>query len=226
MENIRLEQAQDLIKKSTKNIQKKETLKKPQKGTINVKIFENLFKDIIRAEESIYNSIPSHELTQEEAEIFCNQLINAREKIDEILSDFAVIKKQDPKEKIKEISQNYLFITTKNNIKKSIQKHGIDVQRILVASVPLQREDMKELNPKIPEQALQSIDKKIEHIKNDIKRKTESLKPEKIVILAENDLNGQLLAKRAEEQYDAVSYLESNLKDTSDLDFLKIIENL
>ncbi len=67
-----------------------------------------------------------------------------------------------------EYSKDLLILTTKNSFKKSITKLGVDPQRIVVAGVPLDIEDMKLLNPKIPETALLSIKKKIKHVKNDI----------------------------------------------------------
>ena len=52
-----------------------------------------------------------------------------------------------------------MILTTKNSFKKTITKFGVDPQRIVVAGVPLDPEDMKILNPKIPEAALDPINK-------------------------------------------------------------------
>ena len=83
---------------------------------------------------------------------------------------------------------------------------------------------MKEINPKIPDAALKGIEKKIEHIHNDIKRKIDSINPEKIIVLGEKDKNGELLAKRATEQYSAQIHLDENLKELTDIDIKNIIE--
>ena len=48
-----------------------------------------------------------------------------------------------------------------------------------MAGVPLKAEDMRILNPNIPETALEPIKKKITHVKNDIKRKMGDLDAEK-----------------------------------------------
>ena len=225
MENIRIKQAQNLINKASERNNQSIQFKEPKNGTINVENFESLFKDIIHAEEFIYSSLPSHNLSQKEAKFFTNYLLSARENIDSILSDFKVIEKEKDKFDICLLSSKTLFITTKNNFKKSLKKLGVDTQRIIVASVPLKIEDIKEINPKIPEPALKGIEKKIEHIHNDIKRKIASLTPEKIIILAEDDLNGQLLGQRAEEEYNAFTCLNNNLKELSETELINILTN-
>ena len=125
---------------------------------------------------------------------------------------------------LSKLTSNILFITPKNNFKKSLKKLGIDVSNIVVADMPLVIEDMKEINPKIPDAALKGIEKKIEHIHNDIKRKIDSINPEKIIVLGEKDKNGELLAKRATEQYSAQIHLDENLKELTDIDIKNIIE--
>lgn len=225
MENFRLKQAQDLLKKSTINLGEDFKLKSPQSGHIDVKKFEKIFKDIISAEEFIYSSLPTHNLSQDEANDFVDFLILARNNIDSILADFKVIEKTEEKIDMSQITNNILFITSKNNFKKLLKKLGVDVQRIIVASVPLDVEDMKEINPKIPEPALKGIKTKVKHIHNDINRKKQSLNFEKIIVLAEKDINGQLLGKRAEEYYDAITYLSNNLKDITGTDLIELIEN-
>ena len=225
MENIRIKQAQNLINRASEKNNQQIQFKKAKSGTINVESFENLFKDIIHAEEFIYSSLPSHNLSDEEAELFTNYLHSARKNIDSLLVDFKVIEKEKEKVDISLLSSKALFITTKNNFKKSLKKLGVDVQRIIVASVPLKIEDIKQINPKIPDPAIKGIEKKIEHIHNDINRKIDSLSPEKIILLAEEDLSGQLLGKRAEEEYNASTYLNSNLKDLSEIELVDILNN-
>lgn len=226
MDKVRQKQAQDLILKSSKTKTKGTTLKEADEGIIDVKLFEDALKSLIESEQFIYQSLPKHHLSKNEAIEFTSHLINAREAINEQLSNFNVIETEIEEVDINQLTSNILFITTKNNFKKSLKKLGIDVSRIIVADMPLVIEDMKQINPKIPEAALKGIEVKIQHIHNDINRKIESLNPSEIIILGEKDLNGELLAKRATEQYNAKYHLDDNLKDLTELDIKNIVENI
>ncbi|MDR0900617.1 MAG: DUF2100 domain-containing protein [Methanobrevibacter sp.] len=225
MENIRLKQAQNLIEKTAGRNKEEFKLKDPQAGHIDSKKFENVFESIIPAEDFLYRSLPNHNLSKEEAEKFTRYLLLARENIDSILSDFKVIEKKEEEIDINKITSKYLFITTKNNFKKLLKKLGVDVQRIIVSGVPLKVEDMKKINPKIPDAALKGIGKKVEHVNNDIQRKNSSLNPEKIFVLAEDDVTGNLLGQRAKEEYNAIIYLDNQLKDLTDEGLINLIEN-
>jgi hypothetical protein len=223
MEDIRFKQAQSLLEKAASRDNGVIKFNPPKSAKIDVKTFENIFKNIISAEDFIYRSLPSHNLSEEEAKEFIDFVIEARENIDSILSDFSVIEKKEEKIDIAKLTGHVLFITSKNNFKKTLKKLGVDVSRIVVASVPLHIDDMKEINPKIPESALEGIKTKVKHIHNDITKKKKTLNPKKTIVLAEDDINGQLLGKRAEEHYDAIVLLNNNLKDLTDLDLIEII---
>ena len=225
MNDFRFKQAQNLIKKSASNSEGILKLKIPQSGHIDVKRFQNILKDIIFAEKFIYSSLPSHKLSQDEAKSFIEFLIIARNNIDSILADFNVIARQKSEINVSKSTDNILFITSKNKFKKVLKKLGVDVQRIIVSNVPLNIHDINEINPKIPKSALKKIKTKIEHLHADIKRKKQLLDPEKVVILAENDLNGYLLGKRAKEYYGAIIYLNNDLKSITDLELIEIIED-
>ncbi|MDO8869165.1 MAG: DUF2100 domain-containing protein [Methanobacteriaceae archaeon] len=213
MEKNRLNQAEDLIKKAGSSGNSSEIIKEPREGIINVQVFEKALKDLIEAEDFIYSSLPSHKLNLEDSKLFAGKMLDARAKINEILADFGVLEKVKTENKISDLSKGLLIVTTKNNFKKALVKLGIDVQQIIVAGVPLEVSDMKEINPKIPEAALQGISKKIEHTKNDINRKIENMGLKKVLVIAEPDINGEILGKRSKELYNAHINLESNLKD-------------
>ncbi|MEW6010720.1 MAG: DUF2100 domain-containing protein [Methanobacterium sp.] len=228
MDNIRTKQAENLIKLAGKTSQGTEILKNPKKGFIDVKAYERALKDLIAAEDFIYTSLPSHGLSAQEAGDFTNKLLDARENIHTILADFGVIEKISSQNQVHELSKKWIILTTKSNYKKMLMKMGVNVQQIVVAGVPLKAEDMKQLNPKIPDAALKSIDKKITHVKNDISRKMEKLKLKNILVIAESDLNGDILGKNASELYGARVVLEGNLKDLNDsklVDILLELEN-
>lgn len=215
MDKLRLKQAEDLIIKASNEANKIEKMKIAKEGKINIASYEKAIKELISLEDFIYSSLPNHDLDSENAKEFTDKLIRVRENIDDMLRDFSVLEKIDSKEKVDTISNEVLIILPKNNIKKSIVKLGINAQNIVVASVPLTVDDMKEINPKIPDNALKGISKKIEHINNDIKRKINNSNLNKILVLAEPDLNGELLTKRAQEMYGANIHLEDDLKNIS-----------
>jgi hypothetical protein len=223
MDKLRVKQAQTLFKEATKSKKTQEKLKPPEEGFINVKLFEKILNDLFEAEDYIYSSRPSHKLDQDDAESFTNKIIAAREGIELILSDFGVIEKKNPENDIKEYSKDLLIITTKNSFKKSITKFGVDPQRIVVAGVPLDSEDMKILNPKIPESALNSIQKKIKHVKNDIERKMEQFNLKEVIVLVEKDKPGEILGNRAEKLYNARTISTENLKDITPGEFIIMV---
>ena len=226
MEKLRLHQAQLLIEEAGKSKTTGEKFKSPKEGNIDVKLFGEILDELIEAEEFIYSSRPSHKLNENDANLFCGKILNVRNKIDGMLADFGVIEKESIEEEIKKLSKGLLILTSKGNFRKMISKFGVDAQQILVAGVPLEVEDMKIINPKIPEAALGAISKKIEHVKNDINRKMSSISLEKILVIIESDKASELLGKRAEEIYDANVVTLDNLKDMTPEEFKDIITKI
>lgn len=222
MERIRIKQAEELIKKACIK-QKKTIIREAEEGIINIKHFENALKELIRAEDYIYKSLPSHRLTKKEASGFCQHLLKAREKIDKILSDFKVLEMEDLKDKIRKLSQDTLIITTKSDMKKSLTKKGIKAPYIIVTGAPLSIEDMKKINPRIPEKTLKNIKKRIEHTKDDIERKIKKMGIKKVIVLAEPNPTSKLIAERAEKLYNAKIILDENPKDITDNKLIKIL---
>ena len=223
MEEFRINQAQSLLREAAKSKTGEEKLKSPKEGIINVQVFEKILNHLFEAEEFVYTSRPTHELDLENATLFTGKIVEVRTEIDELLSHFGVIVKADSEEDIKEYSKDLLILTTKNSFKKAITKFGVDPQRIVVAGVPLDPEDMKLLNPKIPDAALVPIKKKIIHVKNDIERKMEQFQLKNIIVLVENDKPGEILGKRAEILYNAQTVTKENLKDITVDEFIAIM---
>ncbi len=224
MNEIRFKQAQSLLKKAGKSQKTIEKFNAPQEGTIDSEAYAEIINNIIETEEFIYSSRPTHKLFREDAEEFCNHLINIRNKIDDILSEFGVLEKENVEEKVKQLSSQFIVLTSKGNFKKILTRWGIEPQRIVVAGVPLKAEDMMLLNPNIPETALEPIKKKITHVKNDINRKMSDLDAKKVLVVVENDKSGEILAKRAEDLYGAKVIKKSSLKDVDVLEFKKSLE--
>jgi hypothetical protein len=226
MEKFRLHQAQLLIEEAGKSKTACEKFKTPQEGNIDVNLFGEVLNELIEAEEFIYSSRPSHTLDDHEARLFCDKILSVRNKIDGMLMNFGVIEKESVEEEIKKLSEGLLILTSKGNFRKIISKFGVDPQRIIVAGVPLEVEDMKIINPKIPDAALGSISKKIEHVKNDINRKMSTLNLEKILVIVESDKASKILSERAKEIYDADVAILDNLKDLTPQEFKNLVSNL
>jgi hypothetical protein len=223
MEKFRIKQAQSLLKDAIQSKKSEEKLKNPEEGSINVIVFEKILNHLFEAEEFIYTSRPTHNLNNENARLFIGKILAARDEMDIILSDFGVIDKSNSEEDVKKYSKDLLILTTKNNFKKIIAKFGVDPQRIVVAGVPLDLEDMKLINPKIPDSALIPIEKKIKHVKNDIERKMNQFNLKKIIVLVENDKQGKIIGNRAEKLYDAQLITKDNLKDITASEFIAML---
>lgn len=226
MEKFRFKQAQELIKEAGKSNISKEVFKTPNEGILDSKTFGEILNEMMDLEEYVYTSKPTHFLNRDDSINFCDQLVAVRNKIDDLLADFGVIEKINVEEEIKNSSSKYLILTTKSNFKKVLTKLSVDPQRIVVAGVPLLAADMKELNPHLPDSVLQSVEKKISHVKNDIDRKKDQFNIENVLVVVENDKPGQLLAKRAEELYNAQILSLESIKDISAEEFLKLLSGL
>ena len=226
MHRNRIKQAQSLLKKAGKASESQGKLKNLTEGKIDSSIYEEILNKIIKTEEFIYTSRPSHHLLKDDAEEFCSDLIEIRNKIDEILAEFGVLEKENVEEKVKSLSERFIFLTTKGNFKKLLTRWGVEPQRIVVAGVPLEAEDMRILNPNIPESAFEPIKKKISHVKNDINRKMKDLDCKNVLIVVEKDKSGKILAKRANNIYGAFVIEKDKLKDVDVIEFKRSLEKL
>lgn len=226
MHRNRIKQAQSLLKKAGKASESQGKLKNPTEGKIDSSIYEEILNKIIKTEEFIYTSRPSHQLLKDDAEEFCSDLIEIRNKIDEILAEFGVLEKENVEEKVKSLSERFIFLTTKGNFKKLLTRWGVEPQRIVVAGVPLEAEDMRILNPNIPESAFEPIKKKISHVKNDINRKMKDLDCKNVLVVVEKDKSGKILAKRANNIYGAFVIEKDKLKDVDVIEFKRSLEKL
>jgi hypothetical protein len=224
MEQLRLKQAQALLKEVGKSMKTSEGLKDPTEGKIDSKVYGEIMNLVLDSEEFIYTSRPDHHLSLEEAYIFCGNLLEIRDRIDALLVDFGVLETENLEDEVGKLSSDFIFLTPKANFKKSLIKWGVDPQRIVVAGVPLQIEDMRILNPRIPEKALEPIKVKIEHVKNDLDRKIQSFNPKKVLVVIEKDKAGKILAERAEKLFNSSKIENESIKDMEIQDFLNILK--
>lgn len=225
MDKIRYKQAQDLLKEASKSRRSKGRFNKPHEGTINSDLFEEILNKLIDVEEFLFTSRPSHHLSDEDADKFCSELLYIRTKIDEILAEFGVLEKKNLEDEIRKLSEGFIFLTSKGNYKKLLNRWGVESQRIVVAGVPLEAEDMLLINPNIPEQALDPIKKKINHVKNDLKRKMDQFNVKDILVVIGDDKASNVLAKRAEIIYGAQIMKIESLKDISSNEFVNKLKN-
>lgn len=226
MDKIRYKQAQKLIHEAGKSKVVKESLKKPREGIIDSKLFGKILNQMMDLEEFLYTSRPTHYLKKEDAKKFCESIIVIRNELDDILADFGVLDKMDIEEEIKSITDDYIILTTKSNFKKVLTRFKVDPQKIVVAGVPLLIDDMKKLNPHIPDNALGSIEKKISRVIKDINRKKEQFSLENMLVIVEEDKTGEILSFRAQELYNAQIITVDNLKDITAAEFLKRLNGL
>ncbi len=226
MDKIRYKQAQKLINEAGKFTGNREVLKNPQEGIIDSKLFGEILNDMMDLEDYILESRPTHYLKKEKAQEFCQQIITIRGQLDVLLGDFGVLEKPDVEGEIKTLSDKYLILIPKSNFKKVLTKFTVDPQKIVVTGVPLEIEDMKKLNPHLPDAALKSIEKKISHVKNDINRKMGQFNLENVLVMVEEDDSGEILAERARELYNAKTVSLGSLKDLTSDEFLKILSGL
>ena len=104
MEQLRLKQAQTLLKEVGKSIKTSEGFKDPVEGKIDSKIFGKILNLLLESEQFIYSSRPDHHLSQEEAQIFCTNLLEIRDNIDTILVDFGVLETENLEDEIRKLS--------------------------------------------------------------------------------------------------------------------------
>jgi len=95
------------------------------------------------------------------------------------------------------VSDNYLFVGS-NSAKKKLKGVGIDAIKIIVAGGPITLDEMKELNPSMPEPGLKSYEKKLENMREDLKRAFQSGKKVYFVFSAQDNTDKMILKRLSE----------------------------
>lgn len=91
-----------------------------------------------------------------------------------------------------------LFITVSSSTRRKLLDLGADPRFVVVTGGPLDVADVKNLNPNISDETLETVRRKVETVWRDIERK--ALDSKKILVLAEKDNKGDLMvAEKAEE---------------------------
>jgi precorrin-4 methylase len=97
-------------------------------------------------------------------------------------------------ELLQTIGENYLFIGS-NSIKKQLKGLGVEPNKIIVAGGPVHVDDLKKLNPNIPDAALQGYQKKIDVVVKTLKDAFTTGK-KVIFCMSPADENDQIIAGR------------------------------
>ncbi|MHA1230412.1 MAG: DUF2100 domain-containing protein [Candidatus Helarchaeota archaeon] len=102
---------------------------------------------------------------------------------------------------IKEFKEALIFLTSKN-IQKELLKFEIPKTNMLLISSPLSIDDIKKINPKIPDSNLNNLERQINKIWDNINAKIKSTQYKKIYFIKEEKLANELIEKKLTEFFD------------------------
>ena len=102
---------------------------------------------------------------------------------------------------IKEFKEALIFLTSKN-IQKELLKFEIPKTNMLLISSPLSIDDIKKINPKIPDSNLNNLERQINKIWDNINAKIKSTQYKKIYFIKEEKLANELIEKKLTEFLD------------------------
>lgn len=166
-------------------------------GRINVKELKESIYLLIECDDYLYRTAPHHQLDDKEAQKFCKLIIQCRKHLDNILKDFGY---DIP---VSSLKTDVLYIVSSNKLLKSLKNKNPSLN-IISTEGPLEPEDMKIINPKIPDKSLEGIRKKCSIKKEEIEKLIKKLNPsEIIVIVEEGNIGDELVYKRSKELYGA-----------------------
>ncbi|EHP89171.1 DUF2100 domain-containing protein [Methanotorris formicicus] len=203
----RMEDSKNLIIKAISTISEIERREKPpvdakkvsykdaKPGKIDTNELKKAIYVLIEADEFLYKKAPLHELNEEEAKDFCKLILKAEKHLNNVLKNFGFEFEE------KEIDKDALYIVSNKKLFRKLKDKNPDLNVICTEGM-LDIEDMKAINPNIPEKALGGIKKKIEITKNNIAKRIEKTKPSKILVVVE-DKADELIYKRAKDLYNA-----------------------
>jgi hypothetical protein len=95
---------------------------------------------------------------------------------------------------INQIGSNFIFIGA-NAVKKKLKNLGIEANKIIVAGGPMHIDDLRAINPNIPDVGIQSYQKKIEKVMEELSMAVKSGTPI-MVAFALQDENDKLIQNR------------------------------
>jgi hypothetical protein len=174
------------------------TYKDAKSGNINVAEFKKAFYALIEADDYLYKKAPLHNLNDDEAKIFCKLILQTQKHLNNVLKEFGF-----EFEGGAQLDESALYIVSNKKLLKNLKNKMPNLNVISTEGV-LEAEDMKVINPNMPEKALKGIEKKCGIIKEQINKLINKLNPSKvIVIMDENNKADELIYLRAKELYGA-----------------------
>ncbi|MBA2840001.1 hypothetical protein HNP87_000513 [Methanococcus maripaludis] len=185
---------------ATQNFEKnenKKTFSDAKSGKIDTIEFKKAVHSLFEADEYLYKYAPNHDLDEEKAKEFSKLLFDAQKHINNVLGgfgfDFETVA----------LDGQALYIVSNKKVLKSLKDINPDLNIISTEGV-LEIEDMKVVNPKIPEKALLGIEKKCKITKEQISKVISNISPSKVVVLVKDgDIADELIYERAKELYNA-----------------------
>lgn len=196
--SIKNEAEKSVQLQSSTSEKSKKTYKDAKSGKIDIDEFRKAVYTIIEADDYLYKKAPLHELNDEEAKSFCKLIMDAQKHLNNVLKEFGF----EFEEEIN-IDKNALYIVGNKKLMENLKDIDPNLNVIFTEGV-LTPEDMKEINPKIPEKALAGIKKKCEIINKQISKTISNIKPSRVIVVVEEGSRAdELIYLRAKEYYNA-----------------------
>ena len=173
------------------------TYKDAKSGNIDINEFKKAMYALIEADDYLYKKAPHHELNDDEAKLFCKLTLQTQKHLNNVLKGFGF----EFEESILDI--NALYIVSNKKLLKNLKNKEPNLNIISTEGV-LEPEDMKVVNPKIPEKALKGIEKKCNIVKEQISKLINNINPSKVIVVVDEGNKGdELIYMRAKELYGA-----------------------
>ena len=163
-------------------------------------ILTNILNSIIEVKNQINKKIPTEQINLELTDKEAIKLLDIQEMINGLLNKLRLIELKKFKKKSTEIStklpdtSKFLIISSRKAIQQMIENFEIINLEQIVTGGPLETRYFKELNPNIPDHALENIETKIVKI---FKKMIKRAKGKSFLVLvgSEDELSDKLLFK-------------------------------
>ncbi|MHA1631223.1 MAG: DUF2100 domain-containing protein [Candidatus Freyarchaeota archaeon] len=155
--------------------------------------------DLITLWSIIRRSSPSHVLNGDEEKSFIERLKRASLRLSEALERLDVKESglEGLESSLSTLSPHTtLILVASPSLRKKLLGMGIPRSRVLAIGGPLTVDDMKKLNPDIPDQAVKGLEARIERFWRDLERRAKEIK-DIILLLGEGKRADDMIARRS-----------------------------